>query len=146
MIQEEKESARLKKEEMQLKLESQRLQNERTRVENEIRRQKVKRTKPKNRNATIAVVICCIFSASIFVSAAIEAFYEVGKEISEYTPLQVKQAVVGYGNATKHQVQDMTRRLLHLTAMPKPDDAADALAIAICHTHHYQTKTRSIKR
>ena len=40
---------------------------------------------------------------------------------------------VGYGNATKHQVQDMTKRLLHLSAMPKPDDAADAIAIALCH-------------
>ena len=56
-----------------------------------------------------------------------------GLELQEYTPLQVKQAVVGYGNATKHQVQDMTKRLLHLTAMPKPDDAADAIAIALCH-------------
>ena len=50
-----------------------------------------------------------------------------------YTPSQVKQAVVGYGNATKHQVQDMTKRLLNLSAMPKPDDAADAIAIALCH-------------
>ena len=53
--------------------------------------------------------------------------------IFEYKPMQVKQAVVGYGNASKHQVQDMTRRLLHLQAMPKPDDAADAIAIALCH-------------
>ncbi len=51
----------------------------------------------------------------------------------EYKPMQVKQAVVGYGNASKHQVQDMTRRLLHLQALPKPDDAADAIAIALCH-------------
>ena len=50
-----------------------------------------------------------------------------------YKPAQVKQAVVGYGNATKHQVQDMTKRLLHLQTMPKPDDAADAIAIALCH-------------
>ena len=53
--------------------------------------------------------------------------------IYEYTPMQIKQSVVGYGGATKHQVQDMTRRLLHLQAMPKPDDAADAIAIALCH-------------
>ena len=53
--------------------------------------------------------------------------------IYEYTPMQVKQAVVGYGLAEKHQVMDMTRRLLKLRAVPKPDDAADALAIAICH-------------
>ena len=50
-----------------------------------------------------------------------------------YTPSQVKQSVVGYGNATKHQVQDMTRRLLRLDTMPKPDDAADAIGIALCH-------------
>ena len=53
--------------------------------------------------------------------------------IFQYKPMQVKQAVVGYGNATKHQVQDMTKRLLHLEKMPKPDDAADAIAIALCH-------------
>lgn len=56
-------------------------------------------------------------------------------EVYEYTPVQVKQAVVGYGKAEKHQVMDMTRRLLKLTQMPKPDDTADALAIAVCHAH-----------
>ena len=55
--------------------------------------------------------------------------------VFEYTPLQVKQSVVGYGRAEKKQVQDMTRLLLNLTACPKPDDVADALAIAICHAH-----------
>ena len=58
---------------------------------------------------------------------------KLGVPIYEYTPMQVKQAVVGYGLAEKKQVMDMTRRLLKLTAIPKPDDAADALAIAICH-------------
>ena len=53
--------------------------------------------------------------------------------IYQYKPMQVKQAVVGYGNATKHQVQDMTKRLLRLEKMPKPDDAADAITIALCH-------------
>lgn len=53
----------------------------------------------------------------------------------EYTPLQVKQAVVGYGRAEKSQVMDMTKRLLKLTKVPKPDDTADALAVAICHAH-----------
>lgn len=57
----------------------------------------------------------------------------LGLPIFEYTPMQVKQAVVGYGLAEKRQVMDMTRRLLKLKAVPKPDDAADALAIAICH-------------
>ena len=61
------------------------------------------------------------------------AIRQAGVPIYEYKPMQVKQAVVGYGNATKHQVQDMTKRLLHLQAMPKPDDAADAIAIALCH-------------
>jgi crossover junction endodeoxyribonuclease RuvC len=53
----------------------------------------------------------------------------------EYTPLQVKQSVVGYGKAIKSQVMEMTKRLLNLSAVPKPDDTADALAIAICHAH-----------
>lgn len=53
--------------------------------------------------------------------------------IYEYTPMQVKQAVVGYGLADKKQVMDMTRRLLKLNSVPRPDDAADALAIALCH-------------
>ena len=61
------------------------------------------------------------------------AVHQAGVPVFEYKPMQVKQAVVGYGNATKHQVQDMTKRLLHLQAMPKPDDAADAIAIALCH-------------
>ncbi len=61
------------------------------------------------------------------------AIRQAGLEVSSYKPMQVKQAVVGYGNATKHQVMDMTKRLLHLEAMPKPDDAADAIAIALCH-------------
>ena len=61
------------------------------------------------------------------------AIRQAGLPVFSYKPMQVKQAVVGYGNATKHQVQDMTRRLLRLEAMPKPDDAADAIAIALCH-------------
>ena len=61
------------------------------------------------------------------------AIQQAGVPIFEYKPMQVKQAVVGYGNATKHQVMDMTKRLLRLEAMPKPDDAADAIAIALCH-------------
>ena len=52
-----------------------------------------------------------------------------------YTPSQVKQAVVGYGKAEKKQVMEMTRMMLSLKAVPKPDDAADALAIALCHAH-----------
>ena len=58
-----------------------------------------------------------------------------GISVHEYTPLQVKQAVVGYGRAEKKQVMELTRRILKLQKIPKPDDAADALAIAICHGH-----------
>ena len=61
------------------------------------------------------------------------AIRQAGLEVYSYKPMQVKQSLVGYGNATKHQVQDMTKRLLRLQAMPKPDDAADAIAIALCH-------------
>ena len=58
---------------------------------------------------------------------------KMGLPIYEYNPSQVKQAVVGYGKAEKRQVMDMTKRLLGLSAVPKPDDAADAVAIARCH-------------
>ncbi len=61
------------------------------------------------------------------------AIRQAGLEVHSYKPMQVKQSLVGYGGATKHQMQDMTKRLLHLNAMPKPDDAADAIAIALCH-------------
>ncbi|HOO12943.1 MAG TPA: crossover junction endodeoxyribonuclease RuvC, partial [Bacillota bacterium] len=56
-----------------------------------------------------------------------------GLEIFEYTPLQVKQAVVGYGRAQKRQVQAMIKLLLNLNEIPEPDDVADALAVALCH-------------
>jgi len=59
--------------------------------------------------------------------------HDAGVPISEYTPNQIKQAVSGYGSADKRQVQQMVRMLLRLTSVPKPDDAADALAIALCH-------------
>ena len=61
------------------------------------------------------------------------AIRQAGVEVYSYKPAQVKQSVVGYGNASKRQVQDMTKRLLRLDTMPKPDDAADAIAIALCH-------------
>ena len=61
------------------------------------------------------------------------AVEKAGVELFEYTPMQVKQAVVGYGKAEKRQVMDMTRRLLRLDRLPRPDDAADAIAIALCH-------------
>ncbi len=61
---------------------------------------------------------------------------EKGVEINEYTPLQVKQAVTGYGRAEKRQVMEMVKSLLSLKAVPKPDDTADALALAVCHAHY----------
>ncbi|ODS50237.1 MAG: crossover junction endodeoxyribonuclease RuvC, partial [Halanaerobium sp. 4-GBenrich] len=62
---------------------------------------------------------------------------QAGIKVAEYTPLQIKQAVVGYGRADKKQVQLMVKSLLNLSEIPKPDDAADALAISICHGHVY---------
>ena len=61
--------------------------------------------------------------------------------VAEYTPLEVKQAVVGYGVADKNQVQQMVKALLGLEDIPRPDDAADALAIAICHIHTYRYRS-----
>ena len=63
-----------------------------------------------------------------------------GVEVFEYTPLQVKQAVAGYGRADKNQVQHMVKLLLGLEKVPKPDDTADAVAIAICHGHSYNPR------
>jgi crossover junction endodeoxyribonuclease RuvC len=64
---------------------------------------------------------------------ALLAAYKAGVGIAEYTPLQVKQAITSYGRAEKRQVQEMVKTLLNLREIPKPDDAADGLAIAICH-------------
>ena len=67
------------------------------------------------------------------------ALAQSGIEVFEYTPNEVKQAVAGYGSADKRQVQEMVRVLLNLEEIPKPDDAADALAVAITHLHSSQT-------
>lgn len=64
---------------------------------------------------------------------------QAGLKVSEYTPLQIKQAVVGYGRADKMQVQQMVKSLLNLAEIPRPDDAADALAVSICHGHVYSS-------
>ena len=69
-----------------------------------------------------------------------------GLEVAEYAPLAIKSAVVGYGKAEKHQVQQMVARLLNLDEVPEPADAADALAIAICHLHTAATKERQSAR
>ncbi len=63
------------------------------------------------------------------------ALAQAGLPVAEYTPMQVKQAVAGYGGADKNQIQQMVRALLDLQELPRPDDAADALAVAICHVH-----------
>ena len=63
-----------------------------------------------------------------------------GVPLHEYTPGQVKLAVTGYGKAEKRQVMDMTKRLLHLKAVPRPDDAADALALALCHARSFTSR------
>ena len=82
-----------------------------------------------NTNTTTAIMVAeargCILLAA----------RKAGLPVYEYTPLQVKQAVTGYGRAEKKQIQEMIRILLHLDAVPKPDDTADALAMAICHAH-----------
>jgi len=65
-----------------------------------------------------------------------------GLQVAEYSPLSIKSAVVGYGRAEKHQVQQMVTRLLNLDALPEPTDASDALAIAICHIHTATTNSR----
>lgn len=71
------------------------------------------------------------------------AMAQAGVEIAEYTPLQVKQAVVGYGGADKNQVQQMVKALLGLAEIPRPDDAADALAVAICHLNSARYHSRA---
>ncbi len=69
-----------------------------------------------------------------------------GKDIFEYTPLQVKQSVTGYGRAEKKQVMEMTKSILGLKEVPKPDDTADALAMAICHGHVSGSSINKINR
>jgi len=73
---------------------------------------------------------------------AMLAAASAGLEVAEYSPLSIKSAVVGYGKAEKHQVQQMVMRLLNLDQAPESPDAADALAIAICHLHTAATKER----
>lgn len=73
---------------------------------------------------------------------AMLAAASAGLEVAEYAPLSIKSAVVGYGKAEKHQVQQMVARLLNLDEVPEPADAADALAIAICHLHTSATRER----
>jgi crossover junction endodeoxyribonuclease RuvC len=75
---------------------------------------------------------------------AMLAAASAGIEVAEYSPLSIKSAVVGYGKAEKHQVQQMVTRLLKLDEVPESPDAADALAIAICHLHTAATKEKQL--
>ena len=82
-----------------------------------------------NTNTTTAIDVAQARGVILLTAA------QAGVKIAQYTPLQVKQSVVGYGRAEKKQVQEMTRLMLGLKTVPKPDDTADALALAICHAH-----------
>jgi crossover junction endodeoxyribonuclease RuvC len=93
-----------------------------------------------NRNTTTAFTVGQARGVMLLAAA------EHRVPVVEYTPLQVKQAVVGYGRAEKQQVQQMVKALLHLPQLPKPDDVADALAIAICHLHSQQWQRLTSER
>lgn len=88
------------------------------------------------RNVTTALPVAQ--ARGVMVLAAVQR----NLPIAEYTPMQVKQAIVGYGKAEKKQVQEMVRMFLKLAAVPKPDDVADALAVAICHAHSYTLNSK----
>jgi crossover junction endodeoxyribonuclease RuvC len=85
-----------------------------------------------NRNSKTVITVAQSRGVVLMTAAA------AGLPIAEYTPLQVKQSVVGYGNADKRQVQLMVQRILSMKDIPRPDDAADALAIAVCCLHSYR--------
>ncbi|BCG60485.1 crossover junction endodeoxyribonuclease RuvC [Paenibacillus sp. URB8-2] len=89
-----------------------------------------------NRNVTTAMSVGQ--ARGVLVLAAVQR----GLPVAEYTPMQVKQAIVGYGKAEKKQVQEMVRMYLKLSAVPKPDDVADALAVAVCHAHSYTLNSK----
>lgn len=93
-----------------------------------------------NRNETTAL------SVGRTIGVILLAVAQKGIEWVEYTPLQVKTAVVGYGGAEKKQIQYMVTKLLGLAEAPKPDDAADALAVALCHAHSAWTKGLEARR
>ncbi len=86
-----------------------------------------------NKNVKTAITVAQARGAAVCAAA------KLTEELYEYTPLQIKQAVVGYGRAQKEQIQIMVKTLLNLKEIPKPDDAADALAVAICHAHSINT-------
>ncbi len=92
-----------------------------------------------HRNVTTAISVGQARGVALLALAA------QGIEIGEYTPLQVKQAAVGYGGAEKHQVQQMVQVILGLPDIPRPDDVADALAVAICHIHSIRFKNLMVE-
>ncbi len=89
-------------------------------------------------NTNVKTAITVAHARGVIVLAAAKK----GIETFEYTPLQIKQALTGYGRADKPQMQNMVKIMLGLNAVPKPDDVADALAVAICHAHSYALNTR----
>ncbi|MCD1293422.1 crossover junction endodeoxyribonuclease RuvC [Methanocella sp. CWC-04] len=91
-----------------------------------------------NKNAKTAIIAS--HARGVIVLAAVNS----GLDVAEYTPLQVKQSVAGYGRASKQQVQAMVTSLLRLKEIPKPDDTADALAVAICHANSAEMLKRQI--
>lgn len=80
------------------------------------------------------------FSVGQARGVALVAMAEAGLAVHEYSPLEIKQAVTGYGRAEKRQVQEMVRAFLNMEEIPRPDDAADALAVALCHFHSARTQ------
>lgn len=94
-----------------------------------------------SRNVTTAIAVGQARGVAML-SAAL-----AGIDVIEYTPAEIKQAISGYGNADKHQVQAMVQMLLSLDSPPHPDDAADALAVALCHgqTHAFRSRVQSIE-
>jgi crossover junction endodeoxyribonuclease RuvC len=89
-----------------------------------------------NRNVTTAI------NVGEARGVALLACVQGGLEVYEYTPLQIKQSLVGYGRAEKKQVQTMVKVILNLDAVPKPDDTADAVAAAICHAHSRNSRVK----
>lgn len=93
-----------------------------------------------NTNVTTAIGVAQARGVILFTAE------KLGVPVFEYTPLQVKLGVVGYGRAEKRQVMEMTKRLLGLPAVPKPDDAADAVAVALCHARSATSRLPRLRR
>ena len=93
-----------------------------------------------NTNATTAIMVGEARGMALLACA------KAGIKISEYTPLQIKSSLTGYGRADKKQVQTMVKMILNLSEVPKPDDTADALAAAICHAHHAGGRLAALQR